>query len=259
MLRKTIDNLEGLSPEVQKFYEPSEGKFRLKLEDDDEKVLKTKLSEFRDNNIKILKEKETMQKQMEELSKKLESIDVEEYRTLKEQKDKLVDDDLKKKGNVDEIVEQRTKRMKTDLENQVKALQTKIAESEQSKANTMAEFKKVKIDNEIQLQVAGVGTLQKDALVDVLYRGRALFHLDDNHEVVALDAKGGIIPGKDGVTPLTIKEWAASLPNELPHLFIGSEGIAAKGSSNGQRNRTINFSKISDPTERMKLMRRAGG
>jgi uncharacterized protein (DUF3084 family) len=97
MLRKILDSLEGLSPEIQKFYEQSEGKFVLKVDDETEKALKSKLSEFRENNIKILKEKEAMQKQMEELNKKFESIDVEEYRTLKEQKDKIADDDLKKK------------------------------------------------------------------------------------------------------------------------------------------------------------------
>jgi hypothetical protein len=258
MLKKITDNLEGLSPEIQKLYEPSEGKFVLKVDDDNEKALKSKLSEFRDNNIKILKEKETMQKQMEELNKKFESIDLEEYRMLKEQKDKVADDDLKKKGNLDEIVEQRTKRMKGDYENQIKSLQTKIGETDQARSQILSEFKKVKIDNEIQLQVSSVGTLQKEALTDILNRGRTLFQLDDNYEAVALDSKGGTIPGKDGVTPLTIKEWTASLPNELPFLFVGSEGLSAKGGV-GQRSRSINLSKIPDATERLKALRRAGG
>jgi hypothetical protein len=258
MLRRVVDSLEGLSPEIQKFYEQSDGKYILKVEDDNEKVLKSKLSEFRDNNIKILKEKEVMQKQMEELSKKFESIDLEEYRVLKEQKDKTADEDLKKKGNVDEIVEQRTKRMKGDFENKITSLQSKISEGDQSRAQILSEFKKVKIDNEIQLHVSSVGTLQKEALTDILNRGRSLFQLDDNYEAVALDSKGGIIPGKDGVTPLTIKEWTASLPNELPFLFVGSDGLSTKGGA-AQRLKSINLSKISDATERLKMLRRAGG
>jgi len=258
LLKKITDNLEGLSPEIQKLYESSEGKFRLKLEDDDEKALKAKISEFRDNNIKILKEKEEMKKQVEELSKKMEGVDLEEYRTLKETKEKIADEDLKKKGNLEEIVEQRTKRMKGDYDNQIKALQTKISEADRSQAQVLSEFKKVKIDNEIQLQVSKVGTPQKDALTDILNRGRMLFQLDENFQAVAFDQQGGVVPGKDGINPLTIKEWAENLPNEYPHLFVGSEGLATKGSP-ASRSRSINLAKITDPTERLKLMRRAGG
>jgi hypothetical protein len=118
-----------------------------------------------------------------------------------------------------------------------------------------SELSKEKIDNEIQKHVLSFATPQKNALEDIIRYGRTVFKMDESRTPVALDARGYVIPGKDGTTPLTIEEWARDLPKEKPHFFVPSDGMGSEGGKHTSKGGKIDYSKIENPNERLRIYR----
>lgn len=249
MLKKKItkEEFEALSEELQKYYVSKDGAYELDIDNDAEAELKRKVSEFRDNNIKLKKDNEKLTEQFEELKTKFEEIESE---ARKKKEKELLDE-----GKIEELLEEKTKRMKADYENQVKALTEQVTEKDETLGRLKDTLSVIKIDNEIQLAVSKVGTVKQGYMEDVVSLGKRLFSMDDNDEPVALDKNGGKIVGKDGVSPLTIAEWAATLPTEKSAYFESNQGTGSKGSGTRSGSQTVDLSKISDPVERMKAYR----
>lgn len=210
-LKGTLDSLEGLPEVLHEHYAKDEttGKFTLVAEGF---VPKAKLDEFRNNNIKFLREKE-------EAEAKLAGIDIEEYQALKEEKRKQKDKKMIEEGQVDELVNSRVTEMKTKYEADVEAASKKAA-SLQSKLEV------VLIDSELAKAAAEAG-VNETAVDDVIRRGRDTFRLVDEKVVPIKD--GQTVYGADGVTPLGIKEWLSKLAVSAPHLFKPSKGGGADG------------------------------
>jgi len=71
-----------------------------------------------------------------------------------------------------------------------------------------------KIDNQVHLEVNKLGIqIAPGAMDDIVMRARKTFTMDDDFTAVALDVNGGKVPGKDGITPLSIK------PNTNPSII----------------------------------------
>ena len=68
---------------------------------------------------------------------------------------------------------------------------------------------------------------------DFLGRARNVFKLV-NGVPTALDVDGKTVRyGKDGVTPMSLEEWADAQVQEAPHLFESNVGGGAPGSGSG--------------------------
>src|SRR4051794_3935992 len=76
---------------------------------------KTKLEEFRNSNVALLK-------QIDEQKKRLEGIDPDEVRKLADEKRKLEEQQQLKTGEVEKVVETRVKAAKTDFDKQLGAV-----------------------------------------------------------------------------------------------------------------------------------------
>lgn len=210
-LKFKLDTLEGLDATIAALYEQAaDGAYYLSV---DGAVDKAKLDEFRNNNVKLLKDLE-----------KFKDVDPAKYQELlalakKQQEKQLID-----AGEIDKVVEQRVGEMKSTYENQLKTL---------TEQNSVAQrqLESLLIDNAVRDAAVKSG-VQPTAVDDVLLRAKATFKIKDGN-AVPVDAQGNVVYGKDGTSPMSVVDWTTGLKKQAPHLFQGSQGGGAQGSGKG--------------------------
>ena len=210
-LKFKLDTLEGLDAAIAALYEQAaDGAYYLSV---DGAVGKDKLDEFRNNNVKLLKDLE-----------KFKDVDPAKYQELlalakKQEEKKLID-----AGEIDKVVEQRVGEMKSTYETQIKTL---------TEQNSVAQrqLESLLIDNAVRDAAVKSG-VQPTAVDDVLLRAKATFKIKDGN-AVPVDAQGNVVYGKDGTSPMSVVDWTTSLKKQAPHLFQGSQGGGAQGSGKG--------------------------
>lgn len=210
-LKFKLDTLDGLDAAIAGLYEQgADGAYYLSV---DGAVDKSKLDEFRNNNVKLLKDLE-----------KFKDVDPAKYQELlalakKQEEKKLID-----AGEIDKVVEQRVGEMKSTYENQLKTL---------TEQNSVAQrqLESLLIDNAVRDAAVKSG-VQPTAVDDVLLRAKATFKIKDGN-AVPVDAQGNVVYGKDGTSPMSVVDWTTGLKKQAPHLFQGSQGGGAQGSGKG--------------------------
>jgi hypothetical protein len=252
-VKLVLKSLDGMPEALSECYEKrDDGNFYLMAEGLPElEAMKTKVTEFRENNIKLLKENDQLKADLG----KFKDVNLDEYTDLRTKKKLFDENKMYDDNKIEELVQSRTGRMRGDFENQIAALQKAGNEKEAILKLLHNELAKEKIDNEIQKHVTSVAVPAKGAMEDIIRCGRAVFTMNENRLPVALDANGHVIPGKDGVTPLSISEWAAELPKTKSHFFMPSDGMGSGGGDrNGGGGNGIDYSKM-NAVERLKTYR----
>lgn len=220
------DEFEKLSEVLQKEYTNVDGteEYTLTVDDAD---YKKKLGEFRSNNINMKQELEKLEK----LSKKYDGVDPDKYAEMQAKIQELEDKKMIDAGKIDELVEQRTERMRADFEGSRKALEAKAKEASDTSAALNERLSTVLIDKEVQSAVSSVGSVRKGAMEDILARARRTWVLQDGHPV---PMEGETVKyGKDGKSPMSMQEWAEGLVDEAPYLFEGNSGSGSRGNDKG--------------------------
>jgi hypothetical protein len=208
-LKYKLKSKDEVPAEHQSLYVERDGAFIL---DADGAADKTKLDEFRTNNLALLK-------QVEDLKKKFEGIDPEQARQLEQSKRELEEKAALKAGEVDKVVASRVQSIKSDLERTTAerdALNTRLADIQINQGVIVAATKR---------------GLRPTAIADLTLRAQRAFKLVNG--VPQAQDEDRIRYGKDGVTPMTLDEWVESLVTEAPHLFESNAGGGATGSSSG--------------------------
>lgn len=135
---------------------------------------------------------------------------------------------LIKAGKIDEVLAQRTERMKSSYDKELKSRDERIAQIA-AKAERLAAGK---VSGALTQAASKTGALA-EAMEDIVLRGqRQGWTIDEDGEVVAVQ-NGEVVLGKDGRTPLTPLEWAQSLRESAPHLWPRAQGSGATGSATG--------------------------
>lgn len=207
-LKAVIDDINAVPEALRDFYVAQNGQYALAVEG---LVPKAKLDEFRDNNIKLAQERDTLRQQFE-------GIDAEKARALlakaqKEQDKKLVD-----AGKIDELLDQRVEAMRADYE-------TKLTDEAQKSQTLQARLETLLVDGALRDAAAKAG-IRPSAIEDVLLRGRTVFKLQDGK---AVPMQGDdVLYSKTGEV-LTMDEWLSSLGTNAPHLFEPNRGAGAAG------------------------------
>lgn len=210
-LKAVLDNLDGLDASVQALYtKGQDGKHYINVEG---VVPADRLNEFRSNNIQLKKALEAF-----------EGVDVDQYRKLVDQENKRKERKLIDAGDVDKVVEQRVAAMRTEYDG-------KLTESTKTIEALNGKLSSVLIDSAVKSASVATGVVPT-AVDDVVLRAKATFQVK-GADVVAVDAKGNVIYGKDGTTPLSIDEWVKDLKKSAPHLFEGMRGSGANGNRGG--------------------------
>lgn len=187
-----------------------------------------KFREFRDNNIALKGERDT-------LIEKYGDLDPAKARELEETVGGLKADEVKKllkdaKG-MEDVLKERTKAMAQE--------HAKVLKAAQDEAKRLADrLTEVEI-NQVTLSEATKRKLLPTATLDITSRARSIFKLHEG-KPAALSQDGKVIYGKDGVTPLTISDWLDQQLQEAPHLFEQSSGGGAGGTGSGGASSRIN-------------------
>jgi hypothetical protein len=137
--------------------------------------------------------------------------------------EKAAQDDGKKRipmEKLDEIVNERTQKMKEEYENQIGQLKDVVSSQSGQLDNLL-------IDGAVR-QAAAEAKVRNAAIEDVILRAKQTFKVVDG-QAIAHDSKGAIIYGKDGSTPLSTNEWLSGLKKNASHLFETSTGGGAGG------------------------------
>jgi hypothetical protein len=241
-LKFKFKSKEEIPAESQSLYVERDGGWML---DVDGAVEKSKLDEFRANNI-------TLTNQLAEQKKRFEGIDPEEVKKLVEEKRKLEEAQQLKGGEVEKVVEGRLKTAKTEWDKQFNAV---TAERDTLNSRLTA----IQIDQGV-ITVATKKGLKPTAIPDITARARVVFRLVDGAPR-AYEADGQTVRvGKDGITPMTLDEWVDQQVADAPHLFESNAGGGAAGNGSGGagNNRSVKnpFRKETwNLTEQMKLLK----
>lgn len=210
-LKFVLDSLEGLDESKAALYSKhTDGKYYLEVEG---AVAKSKVDEFRDNNI-------SLKQQLEDMQNKFGKIDLEKYQELM---DKAAQDDGKKRitmEQVDQIVNDRTGKMKEEYENQINQLAS-------ANKGLSGQLDNLLIDGAIR-NAAVEAKVRQGALEDVVLRAKQTFKVVDG-KAVPHDSDGKVVYGKDGTNPMTTSEWISGLKKNADHLFEQSQGGGAGG------------------------------
>ena len=205
-------------------------------------VDKSKVDEFRTNNL-------ALKNQLAELNAKFDGIDPDAVKTLFAEKTKLEEQKLIKDGEVEKLVENRTKKILGEMEK-------RASNAEQLASSLSAQL----LEKEIERNVVEAGSklgLRASAIPDLKGRARNIFKISGG-SIIAVDTDGKTpVFGRDGVTPLTFDEWVTRQVVEAPHLFESSAGGGAVGHGSGgvgNRSGQNPFSKENwNMTEQMKI------
>jgi hypothetical protein len=245
MLKLIVATIEEVEEKHRDLYKKAaDGKFYLQTEEDAE--AKKKIDEFRTNNINLMKDKE-------ELERKLKNIgDPKQIEEMKKKLQLIEDKKMIEAGKLDELVDQKVARMKADFETQIAKMTEALTAKDLSLVKVNEHLSSVLIDSEITKAVTSVGGVRKDAMQDILARGRRVWRLEEGKPIPKEGDK--LLYGKDGKAAMTFDEWAHILADTAPFLFEGSGGSGAAGNekANIQAGK-VDWAKV-PPNERLKMI-----
>ena len=203
----------------------------------DEKVLinvvpKTKLDEFRENNINIAKERDELNQKYSKVQEVVgEDLDEfqKQYNDLLETKRLVEAGELVKNTSLDEAVQKRTAEMKSDLEGKIKSLEQDRNAWKEQTHSLQNRYNQREIDRYVTEAVLDpeLGA-RPEALPDILRRAHDAFTVKDDGSIIPME-NDQVVYGSDGTSPMTNKEWLLKMKKEAPHFFKGSSGGDAGG------------------------------
>jgi len=230
------ESFEELNETVKSHYEQDGDNYFLQTKG---LVPKAKLTEFRDNNIQLKQVNETQAASIDELTGKLK---IASEGSSEEKVNQLVESALGK----------RTKSMKDDMQKTIDDLTSGKSKAESSLSSLL-------VNDAVNREAIAAG-VRDTALMDVLTRANKVFKVVDG-KATPFDGDD-IIYGKDGTTPLTVKDWLAGQAASAPHLFKESKGGGANNDSKGGGATPKQISRsdfdAKNPTERMAFVKEGG-
>lgn len=233
-LKFEIDTIDDLPEAIASEYKLDEasGKYFLGV---DGAVSKRKLDEFRENNVKLLKEKDDLKASMvdkTELQKLQEQYEAEkaqltaELEQLKAKKEEIKEEP-ETKSNTDEL-KQLTKQIKqleaikkaqdTSIQEIKTELSTKLADYEAKLQQKSSAYNQVLLSSAVNEAAASLG-VEPTALPAIKALASTVFKVE-NDALVAYDDTGSPLFSKDGEKSLSVKEWTSNLKGVMPQLFI---------------------------------------
>lgn len=171
-------------------------------------------------------------KSASEQLRQFDGIDPDAMRSMLKQFADSEEQELIKAGKFDEAFNKRTEKLNGEHQKQLMA---KDAELSGVKAR-LERLSRLAVNGALAAEAGKAGALPESMkAVEALARG--VFVTDDNGNVVALDADGDVVYGKDGKTPLSVAEWLEGVKEEMPNLFAVPKGAGAKGGAGGVQSK----------------------
>lgn len=128
-------------------------------------------------------------------------------------------------GKLEELLEKRTERMRSDFDNKLTAKERALKELEEALGMRDHELSDIKIFEAVKDAALKRGA-RREALQDIRNRAQGIWKLE-NGKPTAFDGQD-VVTGKRG-EPLTIDEWVDGLATEADYLFESNTGGGAAG------------------------------
>lgn len=261
-LQFKVEDKTEIPKGLESHYVERDGAYFLDVSD---MVEKSRLDEFRTNNIKLSKAKDEIEAKFKKLQPfsglddatidMLAGINPDEYKNMKSMIDRIDASKLIDEGKIDQLLSERMARLSKDHESQVKKMSDELSKRGQTINDLNSRLSTILIDSQIQSAAGKMDGIKSDVMDIVVMMGRQIFRMNESGEIEARDAKGEKIYGKDGAETMTIDEWVSKLPIERPSLFESSQGAGSSGGNNKTGNFTqadrAKLAKMS-PNERLK-------
>ena len=200
--------MEGVADDVKSLYSETQNgdKTVFVLTGIEGTVSKSKVDEFRDNNIALTEKVKAFGEWTPEAIAELQSKHDEQAIQLENA------------GKVDEVT------VNNLVEKRVATMRDEYETKEKNLVNTNNELTSKLNDIMITGDVHKASVKHKvspSGMTDVLLRAKTVFKMEDGRHV-AYDEYGEKQYGPDGTTPLTVDDWVKSLIKTSPHLFEAS-------------------------------------
>lgn len=238
-LKAVVESLDSVPENARGLYKQEGNKFVLDLEPDSIRdhpstgPLARALEREKEEKAKLKADMEKAQAEYEQYK----GIDPEKARKALKQLDEMADKKLLDEGNVEELVQQRTERMRRELEEQLalkdaalEEMNAKIQQSEGRLAETLI-FGSIK-------DAALKAGAREEALEDIVNRGKSYWKLEDGKPVAYKPGTEDKVFGKSGDL-LTIDEWVTGLSKEANYLFKENTGGGSAGDGRPQQSGSI--------------------
>lgn len=227
-----FDTLDVVPEGLREYAKPIEGTDRFQVN----VVSATKIDEFRDNNIKLSKERDDYRAQVEPL-KTIIGDDPEAYKAriteLEATFQRVKDGDLKESRSIEEALAKRTEELRKSYEDRLQAEGKEKAAWRQRHDALEQNYKYSQVSSYLKDAVlapdSGVKAAAAGDLVDV---GLKIFKMEANGRITPYEGDAPIY-GTDGTTPMTAKEWVASMKEKRDYYFEGTGGGGAGDGGKG--------------------------
>lgn len=218
----TKADLDALPEATRSLYAEKDGKFVLDVEGGlanptELHELKTKVAEFRDNNL-VLTKKVT---DLEPLVTKFKDVDPDEYKTLKAEHEKLKGKGVKGADDLQAAID-------AAVTAATKPITEKLAAEEQARLKAQREADQARFRELVSADATKAGVTPK-SLRHVIREAEEKFELKDG----ALTPKTGVKHPTDPLKTLTTSDWLQDLAKSDDNLFEPSTGGGANGNKGG--------------------------
>lgn len=242
-MKRRYKNESEIPAEHKDLYKKEGDWWVLQIElDQDDDFGNSRLSEFRQTNIKLEKQIAAQKKQHEELMKSLSGVDVStipELMKVREQLEQNEELKLLSEGKFDVVRDRWTGGLKKTYEGQLNEAKKKAEAAEQNAQKYFGKLKSLKLNQHIleQLDAMGVRPMP-GATRDIFARAGEVFDLDEEgNEVVPRSQEGG--PDGKAWTP---SSWVSELVNkDATYLFEKSSGGGAAGSKKTTNSKGVTW------------------
>lgn len=178
------------------------------------------------------------QREYAQLKSKIGDMDPDKAREALQRMQELADKKLIDEGQIEELFKQRTERLQTDHQNQIKGFEKKLQDGDTRYNALRNDYKKSVLENGIRQTLAG--KVKSDLIEAAILKftvagiGGVRWDLDEKNQIVALKGDQIVFGGKDPNKPMTFDEGLDALKGEAPSFFVGSAGGGATNDAAGR-------------------------
>ncbi|USM11595.1 capsid assembly scaffolding [Citromicrobium phage vB_CbaS-RXM] len=249
-----FDTKEAIPEGLREFAtEGEDGTFTVKV------APEAKLSEFRDKNVALSQQIETLTPMMARV-KEIAGDDLDafanQFEELKGIAQRVNDGELKTSEDIEKAVAERVNAVKEGYEQNQKSERDLRTKAERERDEFRQTLDRTEIRHAITAAVIAPNSgVRPEALGDILERAYKLFRWE-NGKPIPKNGESTIF-GADGAEPMTPSEWIVKLRDEAPYFFAGNGGGGANGGTTTKHGLTS--AEIAKLTPEQKLALANGG